>query len=93
MLMEQFSHVYRYTEYPYNLGSWAISSTAYLNAEPEATSSDRSYSVQYHFTCYKQRLHLIHNKTMNPGKVLHPQALQIIPLWVLVDQASEAISS
>lgn len=53
MLIKQLSHFYRYIKFPYNLGSQAIQITAHLNAEPEATSSNRSYSVQYHFTCYR----------------------------------------
>lgn len=62
MLSGQLSHFYPYIKYPYNLGSQALWNTAHLNAEPEATSSDRSYSVQYHFTCYKQRLHLTYKQ-------------------------------
>lgn len=86
MLIEQLSHFYRYIKYPYNLGSQAIQIASHLNAEPEATSGDRSYSVQYHFTC--QRGFVLHTNN-EPSRVLHPQATEIvISLRVLVDKAT-----
>lgn len=74
-LIEQLSHFYQYIKQPYNLGSQAIQIAAHLNAEPEATSSDRSYSVQYHFTC--SRGFVLHTNN-EPSRLLHPHATEIV---------------
>ena len=91
MLIGQLSHFYRYIKFPYNLGSLAIQITAHLNAEPEATSSDRSqcsvsfYMLQTEASSYIQ--------TMNPGRILHPEAPQIvISFRVLIDKATQTVS-
>lgn len=50
-------------------------------------------AVQYHFTCVTSRLHLSYIQTMSPGRILHPEAPQIvISLRVLVDKATQPVS-